>query len=194
MRFKNFLLESNEQNRTLVIVDIQPAYKKHIHFRIDSFTKFIQESNYKNYLYLYNGPELGFESEQDIKEWLIETSGYDEEFIEKLEDINFFEKGYNFFRNSMDRGDSDEETISIIKLMLKKKVNDSRDLDEEDWEDLEVEDLGEDSINIPDVLEELKKYNNIDICGGDKNECLKEVELCLDVLGKTYNRISKFIF
>ncbi len=83
MRFKDFLLESKEENRTLVIVDIQPAYEKHIHFKLSSFINFLLESNYKNYLYLYNGPELAFESGDEIKQWLIEHSEYDEAFIEK---------------------------------------------------------------------------------------------------------------
>lgn len=193
MRFKQFIKESNE-GRTLVIVDIQPSYKSFFSFKPSSFIDFLKESNYKTYLYLYNGPEFGFEDENDIKQWLIEESEYEEEFVDKLESFNFYEKNYNFFRNSMDRGDSEEDTIKLINLMLKKNINDSRELEKEDWEKLDIEDLGEDSINIPDVLDELKKYNNIDICGGGKDECLKEVEICLDVLHKPYTQIKKFIY
>jgi hypothetical protein len=195
MKFKQFLKESNE-GRTLIIVDIQPTYKSFLTFKLSHFIDFLKESNYKTYLYLYNGPEMGFENENEIKQWLIESCDYDEmeEVEDKLETFDFYEKGYTFFRNSMDRGDSEEDTIKLIKLMLKKKIYDSRDLEESDWEDLGIEDLGRDNLYIPDVLDELKKYNNIDICGGGKNQCLKEVEICLDVLNKPYNQIKKFIY
>lgn len=195
MRFKDYLsLNESEENKTLIIVDIQPAYKSFLSFKLESFIDFLKSSNYKNYVYLYNGPEFGFESEEDIKQWLIEHSEYDEDFVEKLESFNFYEKNYVFFRNSMDRGDSRQETIKLINLMIKKNVNDSRELEDEDWESVGVEDLGEDTLTIPDVLDELKKYNNIDICGGGKNECLAEVEICLDVLHKPYIQIKKYIY
>jgi hypothetical protein len=71
MKFKQFLKESNE-GRTLIIVDIQPTYKSFLTFKLSHFIDFLKESNYKTYLYLYNGPEMGFENENEIKQWLIE--------------------------------------------------------------------------------------------------------------------------
>lgn len=191
MNFKQlYLSESN--SKTLIIVDIQPAYAKNIRFNISDFVKFLAESDYQNYLYLYNGPELGFESEEDIKYWLYEHSN--EAMMEELDKVKWFEKNYAFFRNAMDNGTDEDDIIKVAKKLIQKHENDSRDLSEEDWEELGIESFGEDNIYIPDVLDVLKKYNNIDICGGDQNECLKEVEICLDILGKSYTQVRKFIF
>ena len=193
MRYKQFLKESND-GRTLIIVDIQPSYKSFFTFKLESFINYLKTSNYKTYVYLYNGPDFGFETVEDIKTWLIEHSEYDEEFAEKLETFNFYEKNYSFFRNSIDRGDVESDTIKLIKYMISKNIYNSRDLEEKDWVKLKIKDLGEDCLTIPDVLDYLKHFNNIDICGGGKNECLKEVEICLDVNGQHYNKINKYIY
>ena len=47
---------------------------------------------------------------------------------------------------------------------------------------------------IPELLDFMSNYNNISICGGGKDECLCEVEIALDILGKNYKEINEFIY
>ena len=87
--------------------------------------------------------------------------------------------------------------------MIEKGVNDSRDLDEEFWDefidrykeylDLDVSEVRElleysgDMINIPDLMDFLKRIQGqITIVGGGLEECLKEVIIALQVLDKPY--------
>ena len=191
---EDYLKESASED--LVIVDIQPAYKKSIHFSISKFCDFLIESDYRKVLYLYNGPDLGLDSEDDVMNWLIEDGlDYDEEKIDNLPNMNWFEKGYAFFRNMMDVGYDEEDIIKTIKKMLSEKVNDSRDLEDGDWKSINVEPIPSgDCIFIPDVLDVLENYNNIVLVGGGKNECLKEVEICLKVLGKPYKTLDKWVY
>lgn len=71
MKFKNFYLIESTKNE-LVVVDVQPAYKNYIKFNIESFINYIKQQDYSRILYLFNGPDFGFETEQEIQEWLFE--------------------------------------------------------------------------------------------------------------------------
>jgi hypothetical protein len=98
----------------------------------------------------------------------------------------------------------DESTTNLVRYMISQDVNDSRDLDEEFWdgfiqtygnEDIrELVEFSDDAIKIPDLMEELQGYGNIVICGGGVNECLKEVEIALDALGKPYSKLDQFVY
>lgn len=153
------------------------------------------ETDYSNILYLYNGPELGMEDSNDILNFIIEEGlDYDEEKVDKLPYMTFYEKGYAFYRDMMDSGYSSDDIIKLIKFMIENKYKTSEDLSEEEWEELDIEDPSPNRIFIPGVLTELKKYNNIVLCGGGRDECLKEIEICLDVLGKPYKLLNKFVY
>lgn len=52
----------------------------------------------------------------------------------------------------------------------------------------------QDMISIPDLMDELKSLNNIIITGGAEKECLKEVEVALDALGKKYTKMDEFVY
>lgn len=196
MRFKHFykpLCEST--GKTLIIVDIQPGYKHVIHFSIEKFVDFLIDSKYDNYLYLYNGPEtVGIDTKQDILNWIYEELDYDEEKIDELPDFTFYDKGYAFFRNAIDDGYDKKDILKVAEYLIKTKKNDSRDITDEEWKELKVKPLRDDALWIPEVYDVLKEYNNIDICGGGKKECLYEVELLLDLRKKHYNEIEKFIY
>jgi arabinogalactan endo-1,4-beta-galactosidase len=43
-------------------------------------------------------------------------------------------------------------------------------------------------------MDELVKYNNIIMCGGGINECLKEVEIALNALGKPFKVLTQFTY
>lgn len=194
MRFKEFYLkEASGQN--LIIVDIQPSYKKAIKFSIESFCEHLIEEDYNKILYLYNGPDLGMENSDEIMNFLIEEGlEYDEEKVEQMPHMTFYEKGYAFYRDMMDSGYDYKDIVKLIKYMISKKYNTSEDLGENEWITLKIDDPSPNRIFIPDVLDELKKYNNIVLCGGGKNECLAEIEICLDVLGKPYTLLNKFVY
>jgi hypothetical protein len=51
-----------------------------------------------------------------------------------------------------------------------------------------------DSINIPDVYEEIKDINNVLLCGGALNECLKEIILIFDSLNTPYELLNNYIY
>lgn len=193
MKFKHFYLTETTNNE-LVVVDIQPAYKKYIHFDIEKFIIDIKEKEFNKILYLFNGPDFGFESEHVIKDWLFEHVNYDEDLCEFIQSFKFYEKNYGFYRDLMDSDYDEEDIIKLIKYMVDKKETDSRDLSDDDWEKLNIENPSPNHLYIPDVIDILKGHTNIHLCGGGKDECLKEVEICLKVLGKDYKLLNKWVY
>lgn len=190
--------------KTLIVVDIQPEYKRWMPARLTSHViMYINEKfdELKSVLFLYNGEELGMISEGDYKDWLIEN-GLDEEI---LNHCKFFDKGYAFFRNAIDGGLDDDAIIALVQYMMKNNIYDSRDMTASDWKSylkekdadehvLEFVKDNEDAVFIPDVVNILKPINNILLCGGGVNECLKEIEFVLKALKKPYELIKRYTY
>ena len=142
---------------------------KYMGFSVYDFTSWLNSeySNYSRIVFLFNGPELGFPSESEYIMWLLEN-GLEEEVIDS---INFYDKGYNFFRTMIDAGMDSDDMVNMIKYMVDNGINDSREI--EDWDSVEVsEDMrellegNEDIVTIPDVLEYLGGISgNIVLCG-----------------------------
>jgi hypothetical protein len=186
----------------LCVVDIQPEYQSHIRF-LGDFINFLNE-NYEtlgNLTFFYNGHDtLGMISESDYQMWWLEN-GLDEHIIDQA---TFYDKGYAFFRYCIDEGIDDDQIVNLIKYMIEKDVTDSRDLDEDFWNEF-VERFGNedirgllefagDAIHIPDLMDELRGYRGVVLCGGGINECLKEVEIALDALGTPYSVLTKYTY
>lgn len=197
------ITESKIENKTIINVDIQPEYKKSIYFLME-WVKFINKSSKNNdIIFLYNGKDtLGMINEYDYKYWLIELG------IKKkvIYESTFYDKGYAFFRYCMDSGIGEDNIVDLVKYMIRHDINDSRDIDEDMWDNYmeetnhsqqDVRDLLEnagDMINIPDLMSFLKRYSNIVLTGGGISECLKEVEIALLGLNKKYNILSQFTY
>jgi hypothetical protein len=193
-------------NANLISIDIQPEYKSAFTFDNFSFGNMINE-NYEQLArltFLFNGPELGMISEDEYKWWLIEDCGIDENIIYNS---YFFDKGYAFFRYCIDEGIGDDDVVDLIKFMIRHNINDSRDIDEEMWnkfmqeynhDQSEVRDLleyADDMIHIPELMDYLKHYRqNIVLCGGGVQECLKEVEIALMAMDKPYRLFTKYCY
>jgi len=200
---KKTIIESSFAGKTLVVVDIQPEYEKGFSFETHEFIEFLNQNHeeFSNIVILYNGAEtLGMISEGDYHMWLVEN-GLEEDI---LNDLYFYDKGYAFFRYCIDESIDEEQIVNLVKFMKAYDINDSRDMTKEKWlefvkehgdEDIrELLEFSDDMINIPDLMDELDRYNNIVLTGGGVDECLKEVELSLDALGKSYKIFNTFTY
>ena len=200
------LITENLSGKTLISIDIQPEYSKSFGFKPHQFTSWINEiyNDVNRIVFLYNGVDtLGMISEQDYKFWLMEN-----ELSEEVIDGSiFYDKGYAFFRYCMDSGLNEDITINFVRFMYENNINDSRDFTREMWakylklhrrtdrkEAYELLKQSGDCVHIPDLMNVLKRYNNIVICGGGINECLKEVEIALGALNKPYQTFNKFTY
>lgn len=186
----------------LVVVDIQPEYESYISF-LNDFINFLN-ANYgglSRLTFLYNGYDtLGMVNQSEYMNWWIEN-GLDEGVLEVS---RFYDKGYAFFRYCMDEGVDEDKIVSLVKFMVDEGVNDSRDLGEDFWdkfmdihgyEDIrELLEYSDDCVNIPDLMDELRNYNNIVLCGGGISECLKEVEIAFKALDKNYLVLTKYTY
>jgi hypothetical protein len=192
------------KGKSIINVDIQPEYEEYISFELSEWVNFINENAENNdIIFLYNGPDLGMIDEDSFKMWLFEL-GIEEEIV--YNDATFYDKGYAFFRYCMDNSIDEENIVDLIKYMISHTINDSRDIDEEMWNDYmeetdhdqqDVRDLLEDAgdmINIPDLMDFLEDYSNIVLTGGGMSECLKEVEIALLSLDKPYNTLSEYVY
>ena len=174
---KKLILFENLTNKTIVNVDIQPEYEDGFgHGFVNNWIDFLNESNDENIIiFLYNGKDTtGGMSKDEYFEWLLEYGL--NEYV--LEQAIFYDKGYAFFRNLMDTGVDEDAIVDFIKYMYNHNINDSRDLDEEMWNDFmeqtdntrkdvrDIMEFAEDCINIPELMEFLKKYRNIVLTGG----------------------------
>jgi hypothetical protein len=188
----------------LVVVDIQPEYASYFGKSfLREFVIFLNE-NYENLAdltFLYNGADtLGMISEHDYQYWWIEN-GLEEHIVNSA---TFYDKGYAFFRYCMDSSIDEDQIVNLVKYMIEKDVNDSRELDEEFWNEFverfgneDIRDLletSDDMINIPDLMSFLSNYRGVVLCGGGVNECLKEVEIALQALDKPFTLMTKFTY
>jgi len=194
--------------KTIINVDIQPEYEPAIHFSIPEWLEWLEQQSENNKIvFLFNGTDtVGGVSEQEYISWLLNLcieNDIDPDFINGS---YFYDKGYAFFRYCMDSGIDDDELVALIRFMVANDINDSRDIDSDNWKKFEKkypeypnlfkllkDEMGE-MINIPELMDELRQYNNIVIMGGGVDECLKEVELALQSLDKSYITVPQFIF
>lgn len=200
-------------SKSLIIVDIQPFYDPwHEHITqplIEYVENSIRNNVYDEYLWFFNAEEVGIQdTAQDMYEYLLEN-GMDEEIIEE-DHVTFIDKYYAFFRNWMDIGVDEEFLIKVIRYMISNDINDSRDIDDEAFEMLiqthhdipygvdiqeEFDFLFQDNIHIPDFRwGAVKQLKNVDIYGGGRNECLKEMEILLEVVNVNVNQLDKYIY
>ena len=151
--FEETLMVESFENKVLFSVDIQPSAESYIHFNIYEFTNFLNENidKFKEIVYFFNGPELGFESQSEIEMWLLEN----ELTEDTLDSITFYEKNYGYFRSCMDSGFLNDDLIKLISYMYMNDIVDSRDIDLKKLNiDEELKDfLENDMIYIPDIME-----------------------------------------
>lgn len=190
------------KGKDIVSVDIQQEYQSYFTFKTGDWGRFLTKNwEGNNIVFLYNGESMGMTDEGGYKDWLLNYIDY-----ELLDDATYYDKGYAYFRFCMDEGIDDELTVKFVRFMMANGINDSRDLDKEAWNRFvketganaqDIRDLletADDMINVPDLMEELKRYSNPLLMGGGINECLKEVELALMALNKPYTIYKKFIY
>lgn len=203
-RKSRLITESKVQGKTIINVDIQPEYKEYFTFNLNQWVNFINKNaEHNDIVFLYNGYDtLGMIEEYSYQEWLIDL-GIDEDVVFNA---TLYDKGYAFFRYCMDNSIDEDNIVDLVKYMIRHNINDSRDIDEDMWNNYmeetnhdqqDVRDLLEDAgdmINIPDLMDFLKRYSNIVLTGGGINECLKEVEIALLSLDKNYNTLSEFVY
>jgi hypothetical protein len=203
IRLRDILTEGGN----LVVVDIQPEYEKAFGFKAHEFVDHLFSADYDNIFYLYNGHDtLGMVTEDDLKNWIAENSAdgdYDAAY-EKMDYIEFYDKGYAFFRYCIDSGIHNDDVVALVKFMSERDINDSRDLDEDFWSDFvdkykehldlnpqevrELLEFSDDMINIPDLMDFLTRIRgDITLIGGGVEECLKEVIIALEALDKSYD-------
>ena len=195
--------DSTQKNKTIICVDIQPEYFYHIPFDLKTWVRYINRMGKNNTIvFLYNGYDtLGMVTEYDYKEWLMEQ-GIKEDVVYSAD---FYDKGYAFFRYCIDNASDFGDIVCLVKFILSNNINDSRDIDEEQWDEFiekyqhasEIRELlenNDDVITIPDLISFLKPLYNIILMGGGKDECLLEVEIALSAINKPYKLNDAFVY
>lgn len=206
IKLKSILNESKHSGKTFISVDIQPEYQSSISFPISRFCDFLNENEdgFGKLVFLYNGKDtLDMISEYDYKMWLIEN-GLDENI---LDHSYFYDKGYAFFRYCMDSSIDETAVANFVRFMYQNDIRDSRDMDRPMWakylreyrrtDKKEVYELlkhSDDCVNIPDLMDYIRRFNNIILTGGAVDQCLKEVEIALQALKIPYGVEHKFTY
>jgi len=182
---------------SLIIVDVQPEYERNISFDVAELLRSAQET-YNKILVLWNGPDLGFCSQNELIAYYAEKLDYEaDEFLAKA---TFFDKSYGFFRDLMDHPCFDHYAIvKIVSYMIQRGINDIRELSEQDVQNIGVSDLLHEQLEdygffIPDLQSILEDWNGSDICGGGQNECLAEVEILAEAMNLRFNQVQAFIY
>jgi hypothetical protein len=76
----------------LVVVDVQPEYADKIGFDVGDLLR-TAATDYSSVLFLWNGPDLGMCSKDELKGYYFEALDYDDEVVEKLFSVaEFYDK------------------------------------------------------------------------------------------------------
>lgn len=213
MRAHEILNEKLSRARPVVCVDVQPIYA--------DYTPQGYEQKIAKFLAQHRGPILMYVNADDTVtednieydifpfwEAIFELNGDD--FIEggAFDNMEWFDKGYGYFRSWMDIGIERKYIISVIREMYQQKVYDSRMLfDGDEDKILEYLQPVAESVNTtPDTLlddalsvgwvalDQLKLYNNCYLIGGGKKECLAELAILMNAFNIKYTMIDGLIY
>jgi len=183
-------------NTNILVVDVQPAYNKFCRFVAPKICNLLNSQSGKM-VAMFNDEEMTGDTLDDVYNYYVEY-GLNPELIEEGK-IKFVEKQYAFLRGWMDNGVSDHNIILGIRAMVTHGVNDSRDLDfrvvfpEDEFEDLESM---ADNIYLPDYIDIafLRNLSPFYMCGGGREECLREIELICNAMNIRYKRMNNLIY
>lgn len=183
-------------NKPVIVVDVQPAYPTS--FRVVGPVMDFLNKHRGPVLMLVNAEETGVtdDTKDACMEYWVEH-GLEEDV---LNNIQVFDKGYGALRSWMDQGISVATIIKVIRAMYQHKFNDSRDFAEGELEKLvglnEWQDwMNDDPISVGWLeVSLLRKYNGCYLCGGGRDECLKEVMILMNAFNIKYTLIEQFIY
>lgn len=218
MKINDLLLEYS-RSRSVIVVDVQPAYSGIMDGDENPvFEEIIQFVNNQTgpVLMFVNAEDQGMTGDtvQDIKVYWEDTIRGEEWDPEDYDDspidwnrFQIVDKGYGYFRSFMDQGISANTIIKTIRLMYQNRVNDSRDLfggdDSDEYAEKFQQFIGPEfepwmlsdgiTINWTSVAQ-LKRFNGSYIVGGGRNECLREVELLMNAFNIKYIRIDHLVY
>jgi len=188
-----------------ILVDFQPGYAS-----VPGYDESIQ--NAVNYLNTFNGNALIFYNGMDVgmEDTLEEVEEHYAEYgLNTNADLNFMEKGYAFLRGWMDHPDiQDWMIIRVFRYMYNNRLNDSRDIEEEQLKEILRQDLRyeENDDMIDDLMvdniycapwfepNDLKRYTPALMGGGGKDECLREIELMMNAFNLKFKRVRDWIY
>lgn len=176
----------------LAIIDVQPGHNtafcssyvanlvKEVRLRI--------EAGQPVYI-VYNDEDMSGDTEASVQDFWMEH-GLDES---DLFSCTFIEKQFAELRGWMDFGVDEDEIVEVMKRMRANRLNDSRLLEPDVLEALSCD--GKETKNpifLSYFLESspLRHVRDLDVCGGGRSECLREVELWMESLGTNYNRLE----
>lgn len=177
--------------RTLIICDIQKEYSNGCHHFLFDFVKYLNRaaSKFGNVVYFFNGYEtLGMSTEGELIEWLSDY-GLNEN---TLDYIQFVDKGYAFLREAMDNDVSDTNIIAALKAM---RINNVWSSDLLDNETIDAT-VGKHTIHWNESFDIMTEQTtkSIVFVGGGIHECLKELMLGAESVGKSYELKHKFVY
>lgn len=183
---------------SVILVDFQEGYA-HAGGYEEAITSAIDYINRKqpNVTAFYNGADVGFDDQPEDIMWHYIENGLDEDLTHLF---TFKEKSYAWLRNWMDEGVDDATTIKVIRYLVMHDINDSRDIEDEDWlelvgEDFRFYDDREMMIYIPDIsIGNLKNLSGSLLGGGGRHECLRELELFMNAFNIKYKRVDDWIY
>jgi len=182
--------------RPLLVIDFQPAYAKCFGSWMTREVLALMRgmSPAEPIVVVSVNEELSGDDATSIQEFWIEQ-GMDEELRER---VTFLEKPYAFFRSWMDQGVEDHEIVAVAQKLRQTGIGDSHELDSEVLAELSQAgaDLGHDALFLPWEMERNPCYQRPawNICGGGRDECLKEVELWLQSCSIEAHRIEHLIY
>lgn len=163
------------EDKTLVVVDVQPGHQKY--FDTEMFAKCLRRyKTAKNLIVVYNSQDLGYDTKKEVQSFFYENFARTPEVESFIDNAVYIGKEYGFLRDYMDLG-VDEE---IIVREGKKIFNQEPEAPDDIW--------------LPDFHYLLKPYPNLVLVGGEKTQCLKEVELLLRIVDIPYKVDRRFTY
>lgn len=195
MRVNELITES--KSHPVIVVDVQPAYASFSPKICDKIIQFVCSQTGSVLMYV-NAEQDGLtdDSIPTIKEYW-EESFYDSEI--DWSRFTIIDKGYGYFRSFMDQGVSDHLIIKLIRTLYSRKLNDSRELNESELQEIFNSEYEDWMLDEPFIINwisvsQLKQFAGAYIVGGGRNECLREVELLMNAFNIKYKRIDKLVY
>lgn len=182
-------------NKALLVVDIQPEYKQAMGTLMLKHLMTHLNTTKQPIMAMWVGNGLSGDTIHEVMDFMVEH-GLAEE---RIDEITFIEKDFAFYRPWMDQNVDDDVVVKVASAMLERKVTSSAWLPLDSiLDESELDSLPRyDQIQAPCFSGNeglLRSFNKLHICGGGRNECLKEIELYLQAISQDYAVLDHFVY